>query len=56
MTKHTTKPTTDIPYKPKKRDCLMCGDGFDSEWSGERVCKRCKSNDGWRNGNAVHAA
>ncbi len=56
MTNHTTKPTSDIPYVIKKRNCLMCGDGFDSEWSGERVCKRCKSNDGWRNGNSVHAA
>lgn len=56
MTKHNTKPTSDIQHPIKHRTCLMCGDGFDSEWSGERVCKRCKSNDSWRNGNAVNAA
>jgi len=56
MSETTTETTPEIEYETKHRNCLMCGDGFDSAWAGERVCKRCKSNDGWRNGNAVHAA
>jgi len=56
MTKDTTKPTTDIQYVTKRRNCLMCDESFVSEWAGERVCKRCKSNDSWRTGNSVHAA
>ena len=32
----------------RPRKCLMCSQSFDSEWSGERVCKRCKSTDSWR--------
>ena len=56
MSSETTETIEEPRYESKRRNCLMCGDGFDSEWAGERVCKRCKSNDGWRNGNAVHAA
>ena len=31
----------------KIRSCLMCKDDFESAWSGERVCKRCKSQSKW---------
>jgi Zn finger protein HypA/HybF involved in hydrogenase expression len=34
--------------KPLKRRCLVCQSQFDSEWSGERVCKKCKSSSQWR--------
>ena len=34
----------------KLRRCLMCGDEFLSEWSGNRICKRCKSSTAWRSG------
>lgn len=35
---------------PRVRKCLKCGEPFNSEWSGERVCKRCKSTGSWRSG------
>jgi hypothetical protein len=34
----------------KRRPCLMCGTAFDSAWSGERVCPRCKGKPVWREG------
>jgi len=34
----------------KKRQCLMCRDKFTSAWSGERICKRCRSTAAWREG------
>lgn len=38
------------PAPPKRRQCLRCGTGFESEWAGHRVCARCKSSGTWRNG------
>lgn len=35
---------------PKVRACLRCKADFRSEWSGERICRRCKSSTSWRNG------
>lgn len=35
---------------PKARHCLRCKAEFHSEWSGERICRRCKSSNAWRNG------
>jgi len=29
-------------HEVKTRKCLKCRDLFESRWSGERVCKRCK--------------
>jgi len=40
----------------KIRSCLMCKDDFESVWSGERVCKRCKSQSQWITGNSSLAA
>ena len=34
----------------KTRDCLLCNMPFDSAWSGERICKRCKGSTVWRSG------
>lgn len=34
----------------KTRLCLMCRKQFDSEWAGERVCRKCKSTETWRRG------
>lgn len=34
----------------KARPCLMCGHTFESEWAGERVCRKCKSTETWRRG------
>ncbi len=34
----------------KTRSCLKCREPFESEWSGERVCKHCKSLNSWREG------
>jgi hypothetical protein len=38
------------PEQPKLRSCLSCQDKFVSAWSGERICKRCRSSAAWRNG------
>ena len=34
-------------YITKTRSCLKCREPFESEWSGERVCRRCKGRDSW---------
>lgn len=34
----------------KERDCMMCGEGFESEWFGERICRKCKSTAAYRQG------
>jgi hypothetical protein len=45
------KPDTKPPkVEAKTRRCLMCGSDFKSEWSGERICKRCRSSHNWRHG------
>jgi hypothetical protein len=43
---------------PKVRQCLLCEARFQSAWSGERICTRCKSKDAWRRGapRQVHPA
>jgi hypothetical protein len=38
---------------PKLRRCLRCKSEFNSEWAGERICRRCKGTVGWRKG-AIH--
>ena len=45
-----SKPRNDEPEDVKTRRCLMCRDRFESNWPGERVCKRCKSTTAWREG------
>ncbi len=52
----TNSPATDAPCDqpppdvPKVRQCLRCNATFPSEWSGERICSRCKSSNAWRSG------
>ncbi len=43
-----SKPKTERVHVAKTRKCLKCCEPFESEWSGERVCKHCKSLDSWR--------
>ncbi len=50
------KPEPERVYEEKTRECLMCGDPFESSWTGERVCKRCKSSGRWRSGADFEAA
>lgn len=38
---------------PQTRSCLRCHDDFLSEWSGERICKRCKGTAAWREGGTI---
>ena len=45
-----------LKYEPKDRTCLMCHDDFESAWSGERICKRCKSLAQWQTGGSSLAA
>ena len=40
---------------PAKRKCLMCGDTFHSTGSHNRICKRCKSTQAWREGRDADA-
>ena len=47
--KHS-KPKPERVRMAKTRQCLKCREAFESEWSGERVCKHCKSLDSWREG------
>lgn len=35
---------------PKDRRCLRCKAKFASQWSGERVCSRCKKSKAWKRG------
>lgn len=37
-------------HRRKDRMCLSCCIMFDSAWSGERVCPRCKGTSAWRSG------
>ena len=37
----------------KTRRCLRCQTTFDSQWSGERICPRCKGTSTWREGNSA---
>ncbi len=34
----------------KERKCLRCREPFQSHWSGERVCTRCKGTTAWKSG------
>jgi 5-methylcytosine-specific restriction endonuclease McrA len=36
----------------KERQCLLCLVPFESEWSGERICQKCKSRSIWREGHS----
>ena len=38
-------------YKARERKCLMCSRHFSSEWSGNRVCKKCRTSSAWKEGN-----
>ncbi|CAN0433617.1 unnamed protein product [Discosporangium mesarthrocarpum] len=45
-----TKPEPERVYIPKTRACLRCRSEFESAWPGERICRRCKSSEDWRQG------
>jgi hypothetical protein len=34
----------------RMRPCLRCATPFESAWSGERICRRCKASATWRQG------
>ena len=48
MPSYHKKPSTEWIGVAKSRLCLKCREPFKSEWSGERVCKHCKSLNSWR--------
>jgi hypothetical protein len=50
MPSYHKKPSMKRIGEAKSRLCLKCRKPFMSEWSGERICKRCKSSLGWRDG------
>jgi hypothetical protein len=50
MATRLKKQTTGANAERKIRTCLMCRTDFESEWSGERICRRCKASAAWRSG------
>jgi hypothetical protein len=40
----------------RERACLRCRVAFQSAWSGERICRRCKASHGWRSGTGLSSA
>ncbi len=50
MSTRSKSPETTTAGAQKLRNCLVCGQEFVSEWSGNRICKRCKSSSAWRSG------
>ena len=52
--KELRKGTISKPSQPvvfTKRRCLGgCGKFFESEWEGNRICRRCKDRQRWNNG------
>jgi len=54
MAKNNTykKPTSGEDADEQVRCCLMCGSDFSSDGTHNRVCKRCKSTQAWREGGA----
>jgi len=47
------KPESDRHQEPRTRSCLVCKSPFQSPWSGERICRRCKTTEAWRSATAV---
>ena len=49
---HPLSPANERPveYHASERKCLKCNTSFHSEWSGERICKKCKGTFNWRSG------
>jgi hypothetical protein len=49
---HTAE--SDLEHNPvcieKVRRCLMCWADFLSQWSGERICAKCRARSAWRSG------
>lgn len=55
MTRLKTPPTKPAEVEEPKLDikmrrCLMCTRNFESEWAGERICRKCKSTSTWKSG------
>ena len=50
-TKTKTEPKTESGKDPARlRRCLLCGETFASAGPHNRICKRCKSSQVWRQG------
>lgn len=43
-------PERENETEEKIRLCLICRKDFQSSWSGERICRSCKSTSAWRSG------
>ena len=50
MQKKSKKPASGSTNERRTRVCLKCRKPFESEWAGERICRKCKSTAAWRNG------
>ncbi len=54
MTKPTRTKVLERQASNGKRRCLMCGAYFTSEGNHNRICKKCKSSQAWRDGQHTH--
>ncbi len=45
-----SKSTPERTYIAKTRRCLKCRELFESNWAGERICRRYKGRNSWREG------
>lgn len=50
MSESDAKMNSELVIEAKVRGCLVCKTPFQSAWSGERICHRCKSTSAWRSG------
>ncbi len=50
----STKPTA-TSSGARLRPCLTCEVPFESTWVGERICRRCKCKNTWKNGVPLEA-
>lgn len=50
MIRVTKNRTRSKPGDAQHRRCLMCGAPFSSEGSHNRICKKCKGSQAWRDG------
>lgn len=53
MTRRKYQKPIDQPRKSVRRRCLMCHQTFQSDGAHNRICKKCKSTQAWRDGASI---
>ncbi len=49
-----SKPKNDHQANIKPRKCLMCGERFESDGPQNRICRKCKSTQTYRDGDSPY--